>query len=192
MSDDTQKVTIYNASDVASILNLKLSTLRKYANVLHKAGYRFHKNEKGHRGYFDKDVMVMRRLMETKNHPDMTLEQASNAVMSWVQQNDVSPRDTTDVSPEQRYISYDKFREFQEQQEEQMQQMIDLNKELINRLDQQQEYLDNRLQQRDEQLMNAINQTLETKRQIAASSKQEEEEDESKKPGFFKRLFSKE
>ncbi|WP_404456830.1 DUF3967 domain-containing protein (plasmid) [Virgibacillus necropolis] len=184
MSSDTNSENIYNASDVATLLNLKLSTLRKYASVLENAGYKYHKNNKGHRGYFDKDVIALRKLIEIKSSPDMTLVRSANAVMSWVKEMDVSPNDTTDIAPNERYISYDTFKEFQANQEEQIQQVIDLNKELLNRLDLQQEHLDNRLKERDEQLMNAINQTLETKKQIAAT------QDESK-PGFFKKLFLK-
>lgn len=185
MSSDTNSENIYNASDVATLLNLKLSTLRKYASVLENAGYKYHKNNKGHRGYFDHDVIALRKLIELKSSPDMTLVQSANAVMSWVKEKNVSPNDTTDVAPKERHISYDTFKEFQVNQEEKIQQVIDLNKELLTRLDQQQEYLDNRLKQRDEQLMNALNQSLETKKQIAS------EKEEPRKTNFFKRLFLK-
>lgn len=66
-----------------------------------------------------------------------------------------------------------------------MQQIIDLNKELLNRLNQQQEYLDERLEKRDKELMNTLNKTLETRKQIATA-----QEEQSNK-GFFKKLFSK-
>ncbi|MYL43907.1 hypothetical protein [Virgibacillus salexigens] len=186
MSDDTEKQLIYSANDIAILLNLKISTIRKYANVLQKAGYHFYKNEKGHRGYYDNDVIVLKKLIEIKSHPDMTLEQAANAVVSWVNQSSVSGSDTSDNMNKKRYISYDEFREFQNKQEEQMQQVINLNKELINRLDKQQEHLDHHLKQRDQELINVMNQTLETRKLIAAA----QEEEEAKK-GFFKKLFSK-
>jgi len=184
MSGDTDNQLIYSPNDIATLLNLKVSTIRKYANVLQKAGYHFHKNDKGHRGYYDHDVIALKKLIEIKSHPDMTLEQAANAVVSWVKQSNVSGSDTENNISDKRYISYDEFRGFQEKQEEQMQQVIDLNKELVNRLDQQQEYLDQRLKQRDHELMNVINQTLETRKQIAAA-------EEKSKQGFFKRLFLK-
>lgn len=186
MPDDT---TVYNANDVAAILNIKLSTLRKYANVLHKAGYHFHKNERGYRGYFERDVIVIRRLIETKNHPDMTLEQSANAVMSWVTQGDMSSVDTDNKLSNERYISYDEFATFKDQQEGQMQNLIDLNKTLIDRFDKQQEYLDNRMKQRDEWLVKTMNEVLETKRQIAAAQKEEAESQQ--KTSFLKRIFSK-
>jgi len=184
MSGDTDNQFIYSPNDIATLLNLKVSTIRKYANVLQKAGYHFYKNDKGHRGYYDHDVIAFKKFIEIKSHPDMTLEQAANAVVSWVKQSNVSGSDTENNVPEKRYIRYDEFRDFQEKQEDQMQQVIDLNKELVNRLDQQQEYLDQRLKQRDHELMNVINQTLETRKQIAAA-------EEESKIGFFKRLFLK-
>jgi DNA-binding transcriptional MerR regulator len=187
------QTTVYNASDAANLLNLQPSTLRKYANILQKAGYKFHKNQQGHRSYFERDIVVLRRFITTKENPDITLEQSANAVMSWVIQEKVSPRNhsnATDLSTEQHYITYDKFSRFQEKQEGQMQNLIGANKELVDRLDRQQIFLENRLKQRDEKLLETINLALNTRRQIA-SSREKQEEDTKKKTGFFKRLFSK-
>jgi len=167
------------------LLDLKVSTIRKYANVLQKAGYHFYKNDKGHRGYYDHDVIALRKLTDIKSHPDMTLERAAKTVVSWFNQSSVSGSDTENNTSDKRYISYDEFKALQEKQEEQMQQIIDLNQELINRLDQQQNYLDQRLAKRDQELMDVLNQTLETKKQIASA-----QEGKAKK-GFFKKLFSK-
>lgn len=176
----TESSIAYNASDVAALLGLKQSTLRKYANVLQKAGYTFHRNEQGHRGYFDKDVMVIRRLMETKQHPDMTLEKAAEAVMSWSLQGDASDDDTTDVSAPARYVGLDDFVQVYQRQDHQMQTIIKQNQQLLDRLDRQEkhyeQYIEQSLKRRDEELVAAMHHIFENK------AKQ--------KPGFLKRLFS--
>ncbi|MED1046120.1 hypothetical protein P4T54_16845 [Bacillus mycoides] len=42
------------------------------AIMLEEQGYHFHKNEHGHRGFMDNDVITLRKLIEIKSHPDMT------------------------------------------------------------------------------------------------------------------------
>ncbi len=77
-------------SDVCTLLGIKESTLRKYALILQDAGYKFHVNDKGQRGYFERDVIVLKRFMEIKQSSDMTLEQAAEAVMAWVRQSNMA------------------------------------------------------------------------------------------------------
>lgn len=62
--DTNEKQILMSPSDVCTLLGIKESTLRKYALILKDAGYQFHVNDKGQRGYFEKDVMVLKRFME--------------------------------------------------------------------------------------------------------------------------------
>ncbi|PJH69086.1 hypothetical protein CVR96_28175, partial [Salmonella enterica subsp. enterica serovar Typhimurium] len=71
----------------------------------------------------------------------MTLENAADAVVSWVNQSNVSGSDTKNEISGDRYIGYDEFKDFKEQQDQKLQQIIDLNQELLKRLDKQQEYI---------------------------------------------------
>lgn len=166
MSGDTnQSEILYKSSDMATMLKIQESTLRKYCIMLEEAGYDFHKNEFGHRAFFNKDVMVLKRFIDTKNHPDMTLKQACNAVILWVKENDVTGRDITVVSDEERYNEgynalLEEFEKFKTQQEE-------FNKELLEKLMDQQGYIQNSLLERDKKLMQAIRETQETKKIIA-------------------------
>lgn len=166
-----RKEIVYNSSDTAAMLKIQESTLRKYCIMLEEAGYKFHKNDLGHRGYFNNDVMALKRLIEIKKHPDMTLKQACNAVMSWVKENNVSDRDITDITENERHDdSYEKllneFQDFKKQQEE-------FNKELISQLKKQQDYIQNSLLERDGKLMEAIRETQETKKLISATVAEE-------------------
>lgn len=81
---------IHNSREAAALLSIKESTLRKYALLLEEAGYKFHKNEFGHRRYFEKDVVALKKLLEIKEFPEMTLKQSATAVMSWMKGDDLS------------------------------------------------------------------------------------------------------
>jgi predicted transcriptional regulator len=59
MTTDTSDLEmLIRPNDVCALLNIKESTLRKYALILKDAGYQFHVNDKGQRGYFNKDVIM--------------------------------------------------------------------------------------------------------------------------------------
>lgn len=51
---------IYSSKDVAAILKIQESTLRKYCIMLEEVGYKFHKNELGHRGFLNDDVVALK------------------------------------------------------------------------------------------------------------------------------------
>ncbi|MCH6264592.1 MerR family transcriptional regulator [Neobacillus citreus] len=75
---------IYSPSDVQKLLEIDASTLRKYATLLEGNGYLVHRNNRGHRIYFDKDVHTFRKLMEFSKQEGMTMEHSAEAVMKWV------------------------------------------------------------------------------------------------------------
>lgn len=180
MSDDiNQNQILMGASDVCAILDIKESTLRKYALILQDAGYHFHTNDKGQRGYFDRDVTVLRRFLEIKKASDMTLEQSANAVMAWVEQSGVSLRVIEKNKEDERYnADIKELKEMVSNQNE-------LLKALMTQMDQQQKYIDDSLKKRDEVLMQSLKESMETRKLIAAA------QEEEKKKGFWKRLFDR-
>ncbi|WP_345655990.1 DUF3967 domain-containing protein, partial [Streptomyces tremellae] len=126
-----------------------------------RAGYTFHKNEHGHRGFFDDDLIAFKKLMEYKD--TMVLEQALRSVVVWKKGNDVALRATDEKRYSRQYNELlEEFQSFKEQQE-------NFNQELLNLLKQQQEYMDNHLKERDQNLMVALKESLETQRQLASS-----------------------
>jgi DNA-binding transcriptional MerR regulator len=176
MSDDTQSLQIvYSPEDICKMFGIKDSTLRKYAGLLSKHGYKFHSNEKGHRAYFDRDVAVIRRLIEIKESPDMTLEHAVHAVMAWV--------DTSDITVNVTEI--DKLNKRHNKRYEELEKKLDEQNELIRALINR---LEERESQRDQMLMQNMREIQETK-QLLLASKEDEEKQEEK--GFFARLFRK-
>jgi len=183
MSDDiqvTQKV--YSAKEAASLLGIQNSTVRKYAQLLEKSGYHINKNGQGHRGFFDKDIIVLRQIIELTKHPDMSIEQAINVVVSMDVSGDISKRDTTEIA-ETNYITKEEFEDYQRRQAESQLQMFE---KLIERQDKfNQAFLDRyeqRVSQRDGDLMTAIRLIQESHEQ-AAITKQ--------KKSFWSRLFGR-
>lgn len=183
MSDDVQtNIILMNPSDVCALLDIKESTLRKYAGILKNAGYEFHVNDKGQRGYFDKDVVVLRRFLEVKASSDMTLEQAANAVISWVEKSDMSLRVIRESEIEKRYSNdISELKETIEKQNELLQ-------ALMQKMDRQQDYIDQSLEERDKKLMESIRISQETKQLLIES---EAAKDEERAKSFWSRLFGK-
>lgn len=170
MTDKTDSSqSIYISKDVAMMLKIQESTLRKYCIMLEEHGYKFHKNEHGHRGFLDNDVITLRKLIEIKSHPDMTLKQACNAIMTWVKEKDMSEVDTNVITEnEQHDERYSELKEMIQQQNE-------LLKKMAKKLDDQQRYIDEKLEKRDQQLMGAIREMQEEERVLleTASASQE-------------------
>ena len=164
MSDENVTVqAVYGSSDVADILEVQESTLRKYCGLLEKGGYEFLKNENGHRAFFDNDLIVLKKMVKLKTDGDMPLEEAVKSVVAWKKGNDIAVSDTE----EKRYIARynDLVEEFKTYREQQM----EFNKQLIEEVRSQREYIDKRLEERDRMLVESMRQALETKREIAAA-----------------------
>ena len=62
MSEGIKQVqAVYGSSNIADILHVQESTVRKYCLLLEKSGYEFLKNEQGHRAFFDHDLIVLKK-----------------------------------------------------------------------------------------------------------------------------------
>lgn len=159
MTDKTDSSqSIYVSKDVAIMLKIQESTLRKYCIMLEEHGYHFHKNEHGHRGFMDNDVITLRKLIEIKSHPDMTLKQACNAIMTWVKEKDMSEVDTDVITENKQHD--DRYNELKDM----IQQQNEMLKQMAKKMDEQQRYIDEKLEKRDHQLMGAIREIQEEKR----------------------------
>lgn len=157
----SEQQTIYDTKNIAELFQIHASTVRKYCDFLEKDGYQFHKNQYGHRGFFDDDVIVLRKLIDYKG--TMALEKATKSVIAWKNGNDISgvAIDKKQYSTEYSNL-LNEFKAFQEEQRA-------FNQELVEQLKNQQHYMDTRLEERDQNLMNAMKQNLETKKQLAAT-----------------------
>ncbi|MGN4742441.1 hypothetical protein [Bacillus cereus group sp. MYBK227-1] len=104
MTDKTvSSQAVYISKDIATMLKIQESTLRKYCIMLKEQGYHFCKNEHGHRGFMNNDVITIRKLIEIKSHTDMTLKQACNAIMTWVKEKDMSQVDADVITENEQH-----------------------------------------------------------------------------------------
>ena len=166
MTEETKQLqAVYGTRDVADILGVQESTVRKYASLLEDFGYSYLKNEYGHRAFFDRDLIVLRKMLSLKKDADMTLEDAAKSVVAWNKGNDISVSDTEEKSYDARYSDLVKeFKVFQQQQ-------MEFNKELIQEIRCQREYIENRLEERDRLLLESMRLTLETRKELATADK---------------------
>ncbi|WP_180230170.1 MerR family transcriptional regulator [Bacillus sp. AFS073361] len=73
---------IYTPSDVQELLGIDAITLRKYATHLEGHGYLVQRNSRGHRTYFDKDILTLRKIIEFTKQEGMTMDRSVEAVMA--------------------------------------------------------------------------------------------------------------
>jgi hypothetical protein len=162
----TTDTIIMSASDVATLLKIKESTLRKYALLLQKNGYHFDTNDKGQRAYYNKDVVVLKKLIEIKSGSDMTLEQSVNAVMAWLKASGVTLLDTPNKSLGEPYN--DDIKELVDKVDllaQMMKHQMDFNETLVKKLNEKDEYIRSSLEKRDQLLLTSIRDSQERKKE---------------------------
>lgn len=123
----------HSPQDVAKLLEIKETTLRKYALLLEKhAGFKFNRNKNEQRWYTDKDVIALRRLITLKNGGAMSLVEAADAMREWDRENAITPTVTATQgntgTPQERHES-DIHRELQE-----VKQLLGLQHKQLERL----------------------------------------------------------
>lgn len=175
---------IYSPGDIADLLQIKESTLRKYALMLEKLGYKFQKNAQNQRWYTEKDVALFKKVISLKDSADMTLKDSVEAAFLWSKGELVAEGETVTHSAIARYgagenrdiaLIADGLEELKGiilQQNEKIEQLTKIV------LDQQQ-YINNELE-----VLKIAHQE-----QAATEEKAEDPPKEPKKKGFFARLF---
>ena len=157
MADSTEEnFILMSAKETAVLLGIQGSTLRKYCKLLEEAGYNIHRNEQNYRGFFDKDIVLLRRLIAITKQPAMTLEQAISAVLSSINIDSMARTAMHEVT-ESPYITKQAFEEYQHKQEV-------FQKELLDQLSKQTKYISASLEKRDLTLMNSLKDLSKTKR----------------------------
>jgi DNA-binding transcriptional MerR regulator len=204
MSDEQNYTQVfYSPSDLIAMLDLKESTLRKYAYDLEKAGWKFGKNELGHRQYSERDIMAIRRLIAAKKNTSMTFEQAAKELVSVLKSEELAVPAKTNGPANDQQNDIAELKELVNKQTE-------VIKALSERLTERDQYIekyiqksfeeqDKRLSERDTMLLERLEMIEERKREQAESIKyiaaaKEELEAELKtkqKKGFIARLFGR-
>ena len=193
MAEINENIILMSAKEAASVLGIQNSTLRKYSQMLEKSGYRIHKNELGHRGFFPKDIAIIKRIVELSKSDDMTLDMAVNSVISMVGESQKSDSDTTEIV-ESPYITKDDFEAYQRNQMELQKAMYDefkssgekqseLIKDLVKRLERQEE-INKRIEALEEEKQQLL-ESQEVEEEVAVSA------DTSKKKSWWQKFLGK-
>lgn len=197
MTNEQNKIEVfYSPGDLCAMLDIRESTLRKYAVQLEKVGWEFAKNSNGHRQYTDTDIMAIRRVIQAKDKSDITLEKAAKQVVSMIQGKPTSVPATTDEKIEKRYSNDIK------ELKETVQKQTEFIKVLAEHLEERDKFIQQQLAKqeersikRDKKFMEAIRDMQEQKKEndetrklIAAT--QEKIEAQQKK-GFLARLLGR-
>jgi DNA-binding transcriptional MerR regulator len=178
----------YFAKDVAADLEVTTSTLRRWSIELEKAGYKFERNEKDQRIYYERDFKAFRELRKSINN-NVVLVDAIKAIVS-MDVDGLNSSQTPGVYREETRLTKQLLEELldgkinkaiQQAFEEGRRQGQKEIKDIINKMEQ-------RSKERDDNLMSVIRSIQEEKEEvkqlIAASQEQE-------KKTFWQRFFSR-
>lgn len=90
-------------NDVASMLDMSPSTVKKYYLLIEDKGYRFRRNQQGQVMFGDHDVQLFKQIIILKNEPGMSVHKAVEKITSAITDITIysppeEPLDTTDMT----------------------------------------------------------------------------------------------
>jgi|SRR5690625_728396 len=143
----------YFTSDVAKMIGVAPTTVRKYSQSLQSKGYSFLKGKgtgnRQARLFTDKDVTVMRYLKEIRKDTNITVERATSIVIERFSDNTtqstLSNHEAKTNDTEQHDKRYNELKELVNKQSDLLIKQNELILNLTNRLDQHEEYINNKL-----------------------------------------------
>jgi hypothetical protein len=167
--------------NVAKIINVAPSTLKKYYLLFEEEGYRFKRSAEGHVLFAPHDVELLKKLIVIKNQPNMTLKKAVQQIVS---EEGVTDSPVTTVTTDITVMTNQVATVMTEMQE--LKTLVHQQNELLQ---QQQRYIDKKVKERDEKLVTSLRMAQEERRafltEVAAVI------EEQQKKGFWARLFGK-
>ena len=178
---------VYSPKDMAKILDIGDSTLRKWCIALEENDLFFARTENNKRLFTDQDIVILKTFRDLVQVQNMNIENAAMIVASKYKDIRRTVFRSENSANDERSLPDAYTKIFEE-----MEQLRELNRQLLLRLDEQQKYIEQRLnrmdeqiERRDELLMQAIREQQETRKLLVAAK-----EEENKK-GFWGRLFKK-
>lgn len=164
-----EQMKTYSPKEMADILNIQPSTLRRYSSTLEEQGYKIERNNQNHRFYKEADIVIFQHII-TGTQENLTLEEAiDQAVHVKDDSNHVISTSTEEL------ISYHdaaKIKDILYRQNE-------LIRHLVDRLDKQEDYM----KKRDKLLVTYMEDIAKNKKELPSSEK--------RRRGFWARLFKR-
>lgn len=156
----------YFGNEVAKVIGMGNSTVRKYSIALEEQGYVFQRGINNSRVFYNKDILMLQRIMNIMNKKNMTLEQAVKLAVSSVDEDDRTTPVTVETTDNNNSVTV----------LERLERLEQINIKLVQKLEEQQRIISERDRKRDEQLTSIIREIQETKRLTAASHEEEKKE----------------
>jgi DNA-binding transcriptional MerR regulator len=179
------KTAAYSPKEIAGMLNIGDSTLRKWCIALEEHEYFFTRTDNNRRMFFDKDIIVLKHLRELIQVQNLSLENASKVVTTKYKQDKEQPSAQQNSNNDDRSLESDTQKILAR-----LEQLENFNKTLLDTIDKQQKYIEERLdkheermEKRDSMLMESLRESQETKR-LMLEAKEESEKKKNRK-GIF-------
>jgi DNA-binding transcriptional MerR regulator len=153
----------YWSREVAELLGISDSTLRKYCLILEQNGYSFLRDDNNRRAFIERDVIALRKFQEMAKNSDMTLEDAALAVISAIKEAEIKGL-VPSVAPNTNAINH--YNQLYDEMTGRLQQLIEhnLKQETFNR------FLLDRLEKQEILIQTILK---ETQLQLAATNEEE-------------------
>jgi DNA-binding transcriptional MerR regulator len=183
----------YSTKDIANIVSIAAPTVRKYAQVLEKAGYVFTKNENGFRVFTDSDIEIFEQMKSMSNESGMNVERIALILVNQRKQKESDTiqsklESATLVENEAKKAEISDIERDSIRYEALMKEIQELKQIVVS----QQRYIDERLsriekrsEERDRRWMEYVREQQQAKLETSTST-----EDKKKRRGILKRLFS--
>ncbi|AQQ55629.1 MerR family transcriptional regulator [Planococcus lenghuensis] len=153
-------MAIYSPADLAALLKVKESTVRKYSLLLEEVGYEFQRNAQGQRWYRDEDVIALQKFVTLKRNGDMTLKDCAEGVLAWSKGSDITEVRTVTYNADERYNSV--ITPAIQEEVQSLRELLEKQHETITGLQQELSAERERQEQKDQALFRAIEQLQET------------------------------
>jgi len=179
MSESIERA--YTTKEISLTINIGTSTLRKWCLALEEQGYKFSRTETNKRLFIERDLVALKYFQKLVQGENFSLENAAKVVTSKYE-GKASESRTPSVLQSNDEDERSLMRSL-ESLEKKVNNQNELIKTLVAKMDQQQLYIEERLNKRDEMLLKTLNESMETRRLLAAA--------QNEKKGFLSRLFKK-
>lgn len=181
MEDNTSTTEkVYTTKEVATLLDIAIPTVRKYAQILEKHSYRFMRNEAGNRLFVLDDINAFKHLVELRK-ADVSVETSAKLVAERFKETAIQVVSSTNTEASTQYI--EQYARDMSDIKETINKQNDLIKALSDKLDQQTDYIKSSIDKRDALLMDTMNKLLGSKKNLS------EPAETTQKRNWFKRLF---
>jgi DNA-binding transcriptional MerR regulator len=166
---------VYMTKDLANTVGIAEATVRKYAQLIEAAGYIFEKEgtkENSSRLFCEEDIKLFSEIKAIREETNISLDKAIELALA----NNPMPVNNPANKLPKKITVYGKSDKRYEELEAKIDALVEVNKALMERLDE-------RDTKRDEMLMQVLRESQETKLLLAAAS---EEKSDKKWYKFWK------